>query len=109
MLNALDVFCLPSLWEGLSISLLEAMAMGKAIVATPTDGTREVIQDGITGSVVPFDEIESIADSLLYYYDHRDIMARHGKNARHLVLERFESRRVSSRVEKIYHEVIKIE
>ncbi len=37
------VFCLPSLWEGLSIALLEAMAMKKALVVTPTDGTKEFI------------------------------------------------------------------
>lgn len=40
LLHAIDVYCLPSLWEGLSIALLKAMAMGKAIIATPTDGTK---------------------------------------------------------------------
>lgn len=54
LLNAIQVFCLPSLWEGLSIALLEAMAMKKAIVATPTDGTIEIIIPEINGKIAPF-------------------------------------------------------
>lgn len=107
ILHALDIFCLPSLWEGLPISLLEAMSMGKTIVATPTDGTKEVIKDGVSGAVVPFGDAGKLADSILFYYGNRDALAEHGRNGRRVVLERFDSRRVSANVEDIYLEVVK--
>ena len=46
VLNTFDIYTLPSLWEGLPIGMLEAMAMQKAVVATPVDGSKEAIQDG---------------------------------------------------------------
>lgn len=46
VLNTFDIYTLPSLWEGLPIGMLEAMAMRKAIVATPVDGTKEAILEG---------------------------------------------------------------
>lgn len=52
VLAAADIFVLPSLWEGLPIGLLEAMAMGKAIIASNVDGTSEIIKDGENGLLV---------------------------------------------------------
>jgi len=53
LLEAGDVLCLSSRWEGLPLSLLEAMAMGLVPVATAVDGVVEVIEDGISGRLVP--------------------------------------------------------
>jgi glycosyltransferase involved in cell wall biosynthesis len=53
LLAAVDAFVLPSLWEGLSIALLEAMAAAKPIVATSVSGTTQVMTSGETGIVVP--------------------------------------------------------
>lgn len=64
ILPLIDVYCLPSLWEGLSIGLLEAMAVGCAIIATPTDGTQEVIEHEKSGIIVPFNSPESISDAI---------------------------------------------
>lgn len=52
VLGSADIFVLPSLWEGLPMSLLEAMAMGKAIVATAVDGTKELLSHGDNGILV---------------------------------------------------------
>ncbi|MES1160722.1 MAG: glycosyltransferase family 4 protein, partial [Bacteroidota bacterium] len=52
ILAAADIFVLPSLWEGLPIGLLEAMAMGKAVIATNVDGTKEVVQDQHNGLLI---------------------------------------------------------
>ena len=73
ILNAINVFCLPSLWEGLSISLLEAMAMKKAIVATSTDGTKDVINDGVNGIIVNFNKPNELAESYIKFYNQKDL------------------------------------
>jgi glycosyltransferase involved in cell wall biosynthesis len=58
MLAASDIFVLPSLWEGMPIGLLEAMAMGKAVVASNVDGNSEVINHMKNGILVDIENIE---------------------------------------------------
>ena len=53
LLNAMDIFVLPSYSEGLSLALLEAMAAGKPVVATTVGGTPEVVTEGDTGLLIP--------------------------------------------------------
>jgi glycosyltransferase involved in cell wall biosynthesis len=64
LLGAFDVFCLSSLYEGTPLALFEAMAAGKAIVSTSVDGCREVLEDGVTGLLVPPGDAPRLADAL---------------------------------------------
>jgi glycosyltransferase involved in cell wall biosynthesis len=64
LLGALDVFCISSLYEGTPLALFEAMAAGKAIVSTSVDGCREVLEDGVTGVLVPPADAGALADGL---------------------------------------------
>jgi len=64
LLAALDVFVLPSLWEGMPNVLLEAMAAGLPIVSTAVGGTPEVIVEGVTGLLVPPGEPTALATAL---------------------------------------------
>jgi glycosyltransferase involved in cell wall biosynthesis len=64
LLGALDVFCISSLYEGTPLALFEAMAAGKAIVSTAVDGCREVLEDGVTGLLVPPGDAASLAGAL---------------------------------------------
>jgi glycosyltransferase involved in cell wall biosynthesis len=64
-LAASDIFVLSSLFEGISISLLEAIASGKPVVATRVEGNSEVIIHGVTGLLVPPQDPEMLADSIL--------------------------------------------
>ena len=102
LLNCIDVYCLPSLWEGLSIALLEAMAMGKAIIATPTDGTKELLTDKENGLVVDFNNQQQLADAILSFFDDQSLFEKCSKNATLLVQQRFNAQRVADSVMEIY-------
>lgn len=107
LLHCINVYCLPSLWEGLSIALLEAMAMAKAIVATPTDGTKEVISHEDNGLLIPYSQPRALADAILRLYKDRALYNQCSQNARQLVAERFNAKRVSAAVADIYQEEMK--
>jgi glycosyltransferase involved in cell wall biosynthesis len=64
LLEAFDVFCISSTYEGTPLTLFEAMAARKAIVSTAVDGCREVLQDGRTGLLVPPRDVEALAGAL---------------------------------------------
>src|SRR5580704_6744211 len=66
VLAAADIYALPSLWEGLPIGLLEAMAMGKAVIASEVDGTKEVIRQHENGWLISTDDlVENLAGALV--------------------------------------------
>lgn len=106
LLHCINVYCLPSLWEGLSIALLEAMAMGKAIVATPTDGTKEVIEHEKDGLLISYCQPEALAEAILRLYDDRILYEQCGQRAHQLVARRFNAQRVSDAVGNIYCEIL---
>ena len=105
LLNCIDVYCLPSLWEGLPIALLEAMAMQKAIIATPTDGTKEVIVHQKNGLIVPFDDASSLANAIDFIYKDSFLKEECEIQARRSVSERFNVKRVAESVSAIYSEI----
>lgn len=102
LLHCIDAYCLPSLWEGLSIALLEAMAMRKAIIATPTDGTKELLTDGENGIVIPFEQPDKLAGALCHLLDNHDLFVCCGQQAHEMVERRFNAQRVADSVAKIY-------
>lgn len=105
ILNCIDVYCLPSLWEGLSIALLEAMAMKKAVVATPTDGTKEMIEHEKNGLIVPFDDPMAVAESICRFLTERQLKTTCSNAARQFVKERFDAKRVATSVQDIYNQL----
>ena len=106
LLHAIDVYCQPSLWEGLSIALLEAMAMKKPLVVTPTDGAREIIHHEQNGLIVDFHQPELLAQAYLRYASQPIFMKQCGENACQIVKERFDGSRVATEVRDIYRQVI---
>jgi glycosyltransferase involved in cell wall biosynthesis len=89
LLAGLDVFVLPSLWEGLPLVLIEAAALGKPIVATSVDGSREIITDGETGLLVPAGDPAALAAAVRRLLDDPALAARLGAAARKTIPPRF--------------------
>lgn len=108
LLSAVNAYCLPSLWEGLSIALLEAMAMRKAIIATPTDGTSELIRHEENGLVVPFNDVTALSQAMLRLVGSPEEANRYGIAARTLVETRFNAQRVADAVMTIYQKSNKL-
>ena len=68
VLSIIDIFIIPSITEGSPLALLEAMAMGKPIVATNVGGIVEILRDGDTGFLVPSRDPEAIAERIIYLF-----------------------------------------
>jgi glycosyltransferase involved in cell wall biosynthesis len=64
LLARCDLFVLPSLYEGFPLSILEAMAAGKPVVATAVGGTPEAVIDGVTGYLVPSGDVPALATAI---------------------------------------------
>ena len=81
IMRRLDIFVLPSRAEGISNTILEAMATALPIVATRVGGNPELVDDGETGLLVEKENNEAMADALLDYVADSDKRRRHGQNA----------------------------
>ena len=106
LLETLDVVALPSWTEGLPIVLLEAMAHGRPVVATPVGGTPELVTDGETGLLVPPRDPEALAAALRRVLDDPDLARRLGTAARARVAERFTAAEQARRTLAIYDDVV---
>jgi len=73
ILSAMDVFVLTSLWEGLPIAVLEAIAAGKVVVATDTGGVREIIACGKTGFLVPLGDITALSEKIIMLFKNKNV------------------------------------
>lgn len=89
LLAAFDVYTQPSLWEGHSISLIEALAAGRPIVATDIDGNREVVDHGETGLLVPPEDPKALADAIENLLTNPGLARQLAANARRAAIERF--------------------
>ena len=89
LLQAMDIFVLPSLGEGISNTLLEAMSCGLPVVATRVGGNPELVHEGVTGCLVPAGDTEAMAVALREYVRDAGQRAAHGAAARQRVEQRF--------------------
>ena len=102
---ALDVFCLPSLKEGLSLSALEAMALGKPVIASRVGGTPEVVVDGETGVLVEPGNPEALARALAALLRDPARTRLMGAAGRARVERFFDLERTLDQIERLYREV----
>jgi len=76
LISAFDLYVLPSLWEGLPLALLEALAIGKPIVATRVGGNPEIVEDGANGYIVPPRDPAALARAILAVHGDPDFRER---------------------------------
>lgn len=89
VMRGLDVFALPSLAEGISNTILEAMASGLPVIATDVGGNPELVEHGATGSLVPPSDYVALADALAPYVADGMLRHRHGDAGRRRVEAEF--------------------
>ncbi|HLM56289.1 MAG TPA: glycosyltransferase family 4 protein, partial [Pyrinomonadaceae bacterium] len=105
LLRACDVFVFPSLYEGLGIALIEAMAAGCACVTTDTGPLPEVVRDGVDGLLVPPSDHEALARAVNSLLDDPARRASLGEAATRSALERFQPQQAADRLTEIYESV----
>jgi len=106
ILRALDVFILPSLGEGISNAILEAMATGLPVVATRVGGNSELVDDGVSGFLVPSRSTGSLAAALQRYVDDPALIRRHGDGGRIRTLKQFSLSRMFAAYDALYSRVL---
>ena len=76
--------------------VLEAMAMGRPIITTDTQGCRETVKDGVNGFLVPIKDAQAVADKMLWFIEHPDRVAEMGKKSIAYAEEKFDVKKVNS-------------
>jgi len=100
------VCVVPSLWEGFGYVSAEAMACGKAVVASDTGGLAEIIEDGLSGVLVEPGNADDLARAVVGLIRDSEQRARIGAAARTRVVEEFSSDRIAARITGLYQHVI---
>jgi sugar transferase (PEP-CTERM/EpsH1 system associated) len=106
VLAAADVFALPSIAEGMSNTLLEAMAAGLPVVATRVGGNPELVEDGVTGQLVPIRDPVALREALAAYLDDPHLRAMHGKASRQRAVECFSLERMCQDYVALYRRLL---
>jgi glycosyltransferase involved in cell wall biosynthesis len=106
IVSALDVFVLCTHREGLPLSILEAMALGKPVIATSVDGIPEVITNGVTGFLHAHQNSEELAEAILTCIEDPEVAKKVGDAAREHCRSTYNSSVFAANVTKIYDEFL---
>jgi glycosyltransferase involved in cell wall biosynthesis len=107
LLSATDVYVKPGVVEGfVGITVLEALALGKPVVAFETEDVKLALTDGETGLIVPNGDVASLAEQILYMLRNPSVGSRLGQAGQQLVLERFDFGVLAGRLEEFYQRVL---
>ena len=102
LMRASDLVVIPSISEGLPISLVEAMALGRSVVTTGVGGIPEVVEDGVSARVVPPRDPAALAAAMLELLGDDVLARRLGAHAQLVAAERFSAARMVRRTQELY-------
>jgi glycosyltransferase involved in cell wall biosynthesis len=106
IMHALDVFAMPSIWEGFGLVLLEAMAAARPIVASRVATIPEVVVDGETGLLVPAGDSVALADALVRLAAEPELAQRLGEAGQQRLRQHFSVEKMVADTELLYRELI---
>lgn len=102
ILSMMDVFVLPSLWEGLGRSLTEAMYFGIPVVATQVEGVPELVEHGRTGYLIQPRDCEALSEYVVQLLDDKTLRKRMGQLGKQKVTEDFSADRMVAQIDQLY-------
>lgn len=105
-LSVMDIFVFPSIKEGLGIAMLEAMASGKACVASDIGGISDIVKDGFNGILVKVGDIDAIASAVISLLENAELRKKIGENAQALVKQRFSLNSMADNIIQLYRKII---
>jgi sugar transferase (PEP-CTERM/EpsH1 system associated) len=105
LLNAFDIYVLPSFNEGMNLTLLEAMSSGLPVVVTNVGGNVEMVEEGVTGYLVPSNDIAALSERLRQLTDAPESRARMGRQGREHILRLFDQQVMMDQYLSLYRAV----
>jgi glycosyltransferase involved in cell wall biosynthesis len=107
LLAGMDLFVLASRWEGMPNVILEAMAAGRAVVASDTGGARELVQQGETGILVPVEDVEALSSAIMNLLVKSSGLHEMGEKARDRVRAHYSLTRMVERTQELYERLMR--
>lgn len=107
LMNKLDIYIMPSLHEGFPTALLEAMALGKPVIASSVGGIKEVLVQNVNGLLVEPGNVDMLSDSIAWLIDHNEDRHKLAINAQRTVIERYTNDIQGERLVDLYYSLIK--
>lgn len=107
LLGAADIFVFPSDWEGVPLTVLEAMSANKPVIATAVGGVPELIEDGISGILVPPRNPEALANVVLCLAKDPELRQKMGKAGQERAVAMFDISRTAREYEALYLKLLK--
>lgn len=101
-----DIFVLPSRWEGLPLTIIEAMMAKLPVVATAVGGVPELVDDGITGILVPPADVEALRVAIKKLIEYPDLRIKMGENGYKKAVEKFKLENMLVKTLNVYYEVL---
>ena len=106
LLSGLDIFVLPSRWEGMPLAILEAMASSLPVIASDISGNRDLVSPGVDGILFDSDNDEQLADGIMSLVNAAGMRDEMGVNARSKVLEHHQIHDRVERMAELYQSLL---
>ena len=106
VMSVMEIFVLTSYWEGLPYTVLDAMALGKPVVATAAVGTRDIVQEGVTGLLTPVGDPEAAARAIARLLSSEEARQAMGAAGRRVILQRYSQEAMVKRTGQLYLDLV---